>query len=157
LPTLPFRPGDQIDIVNVDFVAESIVGIHQKERPNHEIYHLSSGVGSQTFKQLTDALAASKGGRGPTFFPSLEGPFTSVVNRLSRRRGSSIGYGASLLKVFLPYLVWNTVFDNTRICSELGAKPVPFSEYSYPLLRFAREGHFTYNYQDWPSTVKEAV
>ena len=37
------------------------------------------------------------------------------------------------MKVFMPYLVWNTVFDNTRVTSELGRKPVPFSQYSYPL------------------------
>ena len=24
------------------------------------------------------------------------------------------------MKVFMPYLVWNTVFDNTRVTSELG-------------------------------------
>src|SRR5262249_12358547 len=47
LPVLPFRPADKVDIVNVDFVAESIVTIHQKERPNYDIYHLSSGVDSQ--------------------------------------------------------------------------------------------------------------
>ena len=43
------------------------------------------------------------------------------------------------MKVFMPYLVWNTVFDNTRVTSELGRKPVPFSRYSYPLLKFSRE------------------
>ncbi len=43
------------------------------------------------------------------------------------------------MKVFMPYLVWNTVFDNTRVTQELGRKPVPFSQYSYPLLKFSRE------------------
>ena len=42
-------------------------------------------------------------------------------------RGNALGYGATLLKVFIPYLVWNTVFDNTRITSETGKKPAPFS------------------------------
>ena len=35
---------------------------------------------------------------------------------------------------------------------ELGRKPVPFSQYSYPLLKFSRETNFTYPYQGWPST-----
>jgi hypothetical protein len=55
------------------------------------------------------------------------------------------------MKVFLPYLLWNTVFDNTRVTSELGRKPVPFSQYSYPLLKFGRESQFRYKYQDWPA------
>ena len=60
---------------------------------------------------------------------------------------------ASLLKVFIPYLVWNTVFDNTRVVSELGRVPAPFSQYSYPLLKFSKEHHFTYHYQKWPEAA----
>jgi hypothetical protein len=57
------------------------------------------------------------------------------------------------MKVFMPYLTWNTVFDNTRVTSELGRKPVPFSRYSYPLLKFSRETNFSYHYEDWPKTL----
>ena len=44
----------------------------------------------------------------------------------------------------MPYLVWNTVFDNTRVTTELDRKPVPFSQYSFPLLKFSRENNFSY-------------
>ena len=158
LPALPFRPTDKVDIVNVDFVAESIVTIHQKEKPNHDIYHLSSGVDSQTFKELTDALAHAQGNRGTIYLPLLEKPFTRINNWLADNlRGNAIGYGAALLKVFIPYLVWNTVFDNTRITSETGKKPAPFSAYSYPLLRFSKAGDFTYPYKEWPNDVTRVV
>jgi len=70
-------------------------------------------------------------------------------------RGNALGYGATLLKVFIPYLVWNTVFDNTRITSETGKKPAPFSRYSYPLLRFSKAGDFRYPYKDWPGDVPQ--
>jgi thioester reductase-like protein len=149
LPALPFRPNDKIDIVNVDFVADAISSLHQKETTDHDIYHLSSGPNSQTFRELTSALAAAQGKRKPIFIPSLEKPFTSVVNWMSNRKGS-IGYAGSLMKVFIPYLVWNTVFDNTRVTTEMGRKPVPFSQYSFPLLKFSRDSKFSYQYQDWP-------
>ncbi len=156
LPALPFRPHDKIDIINVDFVAESIVAVHQKENPNRDIYHLSSGVGSQTFKQLTDALAAAQGKRGPVYLPSLEKPFTGINNWMADTfRGHALGSGATLLKVFIPYLVWNTVFDNTRITAETGKKPAPFSRYAYPLLQFSRAANFTYPYKGWPSLVPQ--
>jgi hypothetical protein len=71
------------------------------------------------------------------------------VDRLANRKGN-VGYGASLLKVFFPYLVWNTVFDNARVVAEMGRRPRPFSDYSFPLLKFSRENHFSYRYQDWP-------
>jgi len=152
LPVLPFRPNDKIDIVNVDFVADAIATLHQKEQPQFETYHLSSGIGSQTFRELTTALAAAQQKRGPVFLPFAEKPFTGSVNFLSNRKGS-MAKGASLLKVFMPYLVWNTVFDNTRVTSELGKKPVPFSQYSFPLLKFSRENDFEYQYKPWPAAA----
>jgi thioester reductase-like protein len=152
LPVLPFRPTDKIDIVNVDFVAEAISTLHQKDRPEHDIYHLSSGVGSQTFREITRALAAAQNKRAPVFMPVAEKPFAGSVNFLANRKGG-IGKGASLLKVFMPYLTWNTVFDNTRATKELGKKPVAFSQYCYPLLKFSRENTFTYKYQPWPATA----
>jgi thioester reductase-like protein len=152
LPALPFRPTDKIDIVNVDFVADAIATLHQKDQPQHDIYHLSSGLESQTFRQLTTALAAEQNKRGPVFLPFLEKPFAATVNVLCGRKGP-VGRGAALMKVFMPYLVWNTVFDNTRVTSELGRKPVPFSRYSYPLLKFSRENQFEYRYKPWPAAA----
>lgn len=156
LPTLPFRPDDRIDIVNVDFVAGAISTLHQKERPDHDIYHLSSGTQSQTFRQLTDAIAGASGRSRPVFIPGLEKTFSRTVDRLARSRGTAIGHGASLLKVFLPYLTFNTVFDNSRAVTELGRKPAAFSEYCYPLLKFSRDGKFTYPYREL-SEVKELL
>jgi thioester reductase-like protein len=152
LPVLPFRPTDKIDIVNVDFVADAIATLHQKERPEHDTYHLSSGIGSQTFREITRALAAAQNKRAPVFVPVAERPFAGSVNFLANRKGA-VGKGASLMKVFMPYLVWNTVFDNRRVTRELGKKPVPFSEYSYPLLKFSSENDFAYRYRPWPAAA----
>src|SRR5271155_1308326 len=152
LPALPFRSTDKIDIVNVDFVAEAIATLHQKERPEHDTYHLSSGIGSQTFREITQALAAAQNKRAPVFVPVAEKPFAGSVNFLANRKGA-VGKSASLMKVFMPYLVWNTVFDNTRVTTELAKKPVPFSEYCYPLLKFSRENEFSYKYRPWPAAA----
>ena len=149
LPALPFRPTARIDIVPVDFVADAVAMLHQKERPAHEIYHLSSGTDSETFVELTDALSKAQGKRGPVFAPSLEGPSSKMVNALAGRAGK-IGGLATLMKVFLPYLVWNTVFDNGRVVEEMGRRPAPFSQYCFPLLKFSRENNFLYKYRDWP-------
>lgn len=156
LPALPFRSTDKVDIVPVDYVAAAIAALHQKEKPANEIYHLSSGVESETFGELTGALAKARGGRGPVFVPSLEGTSSKMVNALAGRAGK-VGGLASLMKVFLPYLVWNTVFDNRRVVAEMGRKPAPFSQYCYPLLHFSREHHFMYKYRDWPSASSSAA
>ena len=152
LPVLPFRPDDRIDIVPVDYVAESIVALHQKPDPAHEIYHLSSGTGSETFSRLTHALAESAGKMEPYFWPGLEGNFSSAVNLIANSHGP-VGRSASLLKVFMPYLVWDTVFENSRVVAEMGRSPEPFSKYCYPLLRFSRDHRFSYPYREWPAGV----
>jgi thioester reductase-like protein len=151
LPVLPLRPQDRIDIVPANYVSKAIVAIHQKDSPGHGIYHLSSGVGSQTYQQLTDALSEAGGWRRPAYWPWLGGTFSGTVNRLANRKGA-IGYGASLLKVFWPYLDWNTVFDNSRVVSEIGEAPAKFSTYAFPLLKFSRQNKFRYPAKPWPQT-----
>jgi thioester reductase-like protein len=151
-PVLPLRPDDKVDIVPSNYVAKAIVTIHQKSDPAHSIYHLSAGENSQTYREITTALAAAGGWRRPSYLPSLGGPFSATVNRLAHGDGS-VGRGASLLKVFWPYLDWNTVFDNSRVVAELGEAPAKFTTYAYPLLQFSRENKFHYPAKPWPSSV----
>src|SRR5258708_4006679 len=124
---------------------------NQKEAPVHGIYHLWSGMGSQTYHELTDALAQAGGMLRPMFLPSLGGPFSSTVNWIANRSGAT-GYGASLLKVFWPYLDWNTVFDNSRVVAELGETPAKFSTYAAPLLKYSRDNKFQFPAKPWPSS-----
>jgi len=150
LPVLPLRPGDKIDIVPANYVGAAIVKIHQMQQPSYGIYHLSSGTGSQTYRELTDALAAEGRWSKPAYQPWLAGPFSKTVNWLSGK-GGAVGYGASLLKVFWPYLDWNTVFDNSRVVQETGEAPAKFTTYAYPLLQFSRKNQFKYPAKPWPA------
>ena len=151
LPVLPLKPSDRIDIVPANYVGKAIVTIHQKDHPRYPRYHLSSGTSSQTYRELTDALASATSGSHPAYVPSLGKTFSGTVSWLSHKK-SNLGHGASLLKVFWPYLVWNTVFDNSRVVEELGGEaPAKFSTYAYPLLKFSRHHKFRYPARPWPS------
>jgi thioester reductase-like protein len=79
-PVLPLRPDDKIDIVPANYVGKAIVTIHQKPQPAHGIYHLSSGEGSQTYRELTDALASAGGWHRPTYLPSFGRPFSATID-----------------------------------------------------------------------------
>jgi thioester reductase-like protein len=149
LPVLPLRPADKIDIVPANYVGKAIVAVHQKEQPAHGIYHLSAGEQAQTYREITAAISMAGGWRRPSFVPVLGKPFSGTVEWLAKH-GGPMAHGASLLKVFWPYLDWNTVFDNSRIVEELGEAPAKFSTYAYPLLQFSRESRFRYPVKPWP-------
>jgi thioester reductase-like protein len=150
LPVLPFRADDKTDIVPVDYVADAIAKLHRKERTDHDIYHLSSGADSETYRNITRSLAQAAGTSAPFFFPSLEGPFGAMVNLAASLGRNPVGRGGALLKVFFPYLTWDTVFDNSRVVAEMGRRPAPFTSYCYGLLRFSRQQGFRYPYREWP-------
>jgi thioester reductase-like protein len=150
MPVLPLRPQDKIDIVPANYVSKAMVTIHQKESPAYGIYHLSSGMNSETYQEITEAISHAGGMLRPMFSPGLGRPFSRTVNWAANLRGA-LGHGASLLKVFWPYLDWNTVFDNARVVAELGESPAKFSAYAYPLLKFSRENKFQYPAKPWPS------
>ena len=154
MPVLPFDPAWRVDIVPADYVARGIIAVHMRERPRYDAYNLSSGEGSPTYRQIVDHMESSGLGVRHVFMPRLERSFSRTVDALMNTpRGWGVSLPASLMKVFLPYLTYNTIFDNRRIIDELGEAPRPFTEYAYPLFRFASDGGFTYPYKPWPGAV----
>jgi len=151
MPVLPFNADWRMDIVPADYVSEGIVRVHLGEQARHESYNLSAGSGSESYRELVDSMVEA-GHRAPRFMPRLERGFTQVVETLSNTpKHWRLALPASLLKVFMPYLVFDTVFDNTRIVEELGSEPAPFSSYAHGLFNFATETDFTYPYTPWPT------
>lgn len=150
MPVLPLRADDRIDIVPVDYVADAIVSVHLLDRAPHGIYHLASGEDSQDYETITRALAAAREKSPPWFWSWLEGPFAGTAKVLAGLRGSNVGKAAARLQVFMPYLTYNTVFDNSRVVEALGRKPTPFTDYCFPLLRWSLENKFRYPYREYP-------
>lgn len=149
-PVVPLDPDWRMDIVPADYVGEAIATLHLGE-PAHDAYSLSSGVASPTFGEITRALRRAGHPMRPLFVPRLSRPVDRLVDRLmATPKKLGIARPASLLKVFLPYLTYDTVFDNRRVVEALGHAPRPFTEYCYPLLRFAVSSGFTYPHRPLP-------
>lgn len=158
LPFLPFKSLVRADIVPADYVSRAVVQIHQCDKPRYDAYNLSSGTESLNYREIVKALAAAGHHRRPWFMPWMEWPFTKVINMLADTpRSWGIAGAASLMKVFMPYLVFNTVFDNARVVEELGEAPKPFSDYAFGLLRFALDSKFQYPYKPWPEEAAAKV
>jgi thioester reductase-like protein len=154
LRVLPLRPESRHDIVPADYVGRAIADIHQTPTPRHRIYHLSAGEDSETHASLMERLRVRGRPLKHVFVPALAAPFGLAMTALAvTPRGLGISGIASLLRVFWPYVVYDTVFDNRRVVEELGEAPARFGDYSQPLVEFAIEHDFTYPYLPWPEAA----
>ena len=155
VPMLPFRPLDRLDVVPADWVAEAIVEIHTRPAVRHDTYHLSAGRNSPTFRAITDKLCSAVGRRAPSYVPGLAGPLAAGLRAAGRWGPANLSRDARLLRVFWPYLLWDTVFENARAVAEIGRAPTPFTSYCVNLLEFARAHAFQYPYRERPRRSAE--
>jgi thioester reductase-like protein len=158
LPVLPLDASWRMDIVPANYVGDGIVAVHMQERPEHGAYNLSTGAASPSYRQIVDAMRSAGHGTRHLFAPGLLRSFErAVAGVMDTPRGWGLAPGASLMKVFLPYLAYDTVFDNTRIQKVLGAAPAAFTEYCFGLFDFATKSNFKYPYKPWPEDAAAAL
>jgi len=150
-PVVPFSGDIRVDTCNADWVGKAIAHIHMKSEPGWMIYNLANGRDSLTAGEIASSVAESLGTR-TRFVGALETPFTSVMNTLGGWRARNIVTQiASLMKVFMPYITYDTVFENSRAVSELGQKPARVTDYYPDLHRFAKANNFAYPYVPLPA------
>ncbi|HEX4352965.1 MAG TPA: SDR family oxidoreductase [Polyangiales bacterium] len=158
LPILPFRPEWRLDIVPADYVARAIVTLHQQAQVPYPIYHLSSGRDSLRCDQIVRGLQLHGRKMHHVFAPQLNRSFNRLVNAAaSAPRGFALARPASLLKVFMPYLCFDTVFDNTRVTGALGERPTPFDQYASRLLDYAIDHQMSFPYEPYPERTLEVT
>lgn len=151
LPVIPLSPHARVDIVPADYVGHAIAAIHTSHDPKHGIYHLSAGTGSLTAREMVTQLKLSGKPIRGRLVERLSGPTGSLSNFLADTpRGWGVSKAASLLKVFWPYITFDTVFDNQRVIEEVGEIPVPCTEYMSELMDFGMSNGFAYPYLPWP-------
>ncbi len=155
LPAVPIGARVRQDIVNADFVGAAIARLHVKEAPRFETYHLSAGASSPTAREVGDALVRGTGRRAPVFLTPMQAPFAAVVDRLASGPRSQVSLMASLMKVFLPYVTNDVVFDNRRVTEELGMAPTPFTDYCAELYSWAKSVRFEYPYVPLPASIAQ--
>ncbi len=153
LPVVPVSPASRIDIVPGDWVGHAIGELHHKPVLAHRAYSLSQGLASPTGASIAEAMAPSKRVR---FGGALGRPFELAVrgmNRLPRGPAQQLG---AVMKVFWPYITYDTVFDNTRAVTELGRAPARFETYCEGMVAYAREVRFTNPVRPWPAGTDRA-
>jgi nucleoside-diphosphate-sugar epimerase len=153
LPVVPMDGNARIDIANVDWVSRAIADIHSAERSKYGAYSLSSGVKSCTAAEIANRVNRDLGRRRTRFAPQLSGGFAALVDGMNALPGRNVvTHVGALLKVFWPYITYDTVFDNARAVEALGGQPpVPFVEYATPLYEWVKANRFTLPEKPFPS------
>ena len=153
LPVIPLDPTTRLDIVNADWVGHAIATLHTQETTAFDTYHLSAGISSLSARQIADALVASTG-RTARFAGGLDRAFDVAVRAMNRApRGTPVAGIGALLKVFWPYVTYDTVFDNARAVSEVGRAPTPFDAYCSDLYRWSKANHFQFEAAPLPASI----
>jgi nucleoside-diphosphate-sugar epimerase len=155
LPVVPWGPDVRQDVVNADWVGDAVAHLHLAERTRFDTYHLAAGTGSRTSAEIARAVVAGTGGRTPRFGRRLHGPFEGSIKALEQLGPTSNAKRlAALIRVFLPYVSNDTVFDNGRVVSELGRAPTPFDRYGPALFERSKELGFRYPFQPLPPGIE---
>ncbi|MEO0325675.1 MAG: SDR family oxidoreductase [Myxococcota bacterium] len=151
LPAFPVRPTARVDIVNANWVGEALFRLHRDPAAAGETYHLSGGRHAATAGQLANAMREHAGWRVPRMVPRLY-PLTAAAldAAASLPQRTSLTYVASLFKVFLPYITYDTVFDSTKAATAIGKEPASFLEYGPPFAAWAEAQGYRYPYVPLP-------
>jgi len=154
-PAVPIEPDTRLDFVPANFVGPAISELFTKPELAWDCYHLSAGTGAKTAREQ-DQTFARAGIRTPFFLPGMHGTINGIAAQLAGAPRGSVSLAASLMKVFLPYFTNDVVFDNTRVVTELGRAPAPFTDYCVDLYRWVKSVGFEYPYAPLPAKPSTA-
>ena len=140
LPIVPVDPASRIDAVPGDWVGHAIGELHCKPALQWDAYSLSAGLQSATGGSIAEAM--NRDGHRVRFEGRLGGPFHLAVRGLDRLPRGPAQMAGAVMKVFWPYITYDTVFDNTRAVTELGRAPARFETYCAGMYRYAKQVRF---------------
>jgi thioester reductase-like protein len=131
---VPAIPSSPVDVVSVDFVADSIYALCRSDEGVGETYHLTAGRHTSSVAELV-GLVSNYFNRPP---PRVLAPedFDEYIRNSSASERTTLGGSAA----YFPYFALTTEFDNARAraCLEpLDINPSPLSSYLGRLLDFA--------------------
>jgi long-chain acyl-CoA synthetase len=138
---LPVDPAGRLDLVDVGFVAEATLRLLESGRRAHDCYHLSAGESQcVTVGQVSACLDRLYGRRAPLrLIPPSEWTLSAhreyVRSRFQKRVFRS-------LKLYLPFLNMDVVFDDARFRAEVPTGellPRKATDYLPGLLRLIRQ------------------
>ena len=138
---LPVDPAARLDLVDIGFVADATLRLLASGRRVHDCYHLSAGAGRcVTVGEVSACLDRLYARRTPLRLIPPAAWTLSAHREYVRSRFQKRVFRA--LKVYLPFLNMDVVFDDARLRAEVPAGellPRKATDYLPGLLRLIRQ------------------
>jgi long-chain acyl-CoA synthetase len=136
-PAIPARRSAPVDVVPVDYVADSILALEGRPRTT---YHLTAGDRASSVGELIDMGSAAASQPRPRVLPPRL--YRGVIHPVLVRQGSEARRRAlRRSEVYFPYFSMRTRYENAlakEALGPLGIEVPPLASYFNRLLDFAR-------------------
>ena len=123
---------EAVDVIPVDYCARALMHLLFKEKISSNLYHISAGENSATFRDIELALANARGipSKADTFRKITEQEISSLASDFKTRLGiTNRRLMVKALKLYGGFAVLNYQFDNRRLIDEGLEPPPPFPSY----------------------------
>ncbi|MEA2144725.1 MAG: hypothetical protein QOG59_312 [Solirubrobacteraceae bacterium] len=137
VPAIPSAP---VDVVPVDYVADAIQSLCEREDGIGATFHLTAGRDASTILEI--ANAAARYFKRP--LPEVMSPADFATRACPARERSAMAAGTA----YFPYFAVSTVFDNTAtraLLEPAGILAAPLGDYLERLLDFATRSRWGKN------------
>lgn len=118
---------ESVDVIPVDYCARALMLLLFKQHISSDLYHISAGAGSATFRDIERAMADARGipSLGPTYRQITEKDIAAMVPQFKARLGiSNRRLVVKAMKLYGGFGMLNYQFDNRRLMDE-GLEPPP--------------------------------
>jgi thioester reductase-like protein len=136
-PMVPARRSSPVDVVPVDYVADSVLALAGRAAQTH---HLVAGQRASSVGEIIDLASENAGLAAPRVLPPRL--YRRTIHPILARTGSEARRRAlRVSEQFFPYFAMRVRYDDARshqALSELGIEPPPLRSYFDRLMDFAR-------------------
>jgi len=137
---LPLNGSARLDVVDVGFVADAAVALLRRPDRRQNCYHLSAGAHhSGQLAEFAALVDQHYRRRNPILLLPRSEWTRSTYRTFIHGRMQRVLFRS--MRYYLPFLNMDTVYDDSRLRSELGAdcpEPLPVADYLFDLLRLIK-------------------
>jgi thioester reductase-like protein len=122
LTMLPGFPESLLDLVPVDYVADACFAISNNRSSIGQCYHLTAGSDNTTKLGEIQELASQYSGKAKfTLIPPLQ--FLGFIAQMQSKLAEDELKAMREMELYMPYLLCEHLFDNSRCLSDSGIRP----------------------------------